>query len=69
MIDWASSIMKSVPDDGIDEDAFCVKFAGFLNQHKLPNSANKGRPTEVGLVNSKGKSIKFDYLGECLTLS
>ena len=69
MIDWASSIMKSVPDDGIDEDAFCVKFAGFLNQHKLPNANDKGRPTEIGLVNAHGKSIKFDYLGECLTLS
>ena len=69
MIDWASSIMKSVPDDGIDEDAFCVKFAGFLNQHKLPNANDKGRPTEIGLVNAEGKSIKFDYLGECLTLS
>ena len=69
MIDWAASIMKSVPDDGIDEDAFCVKFAGFLNQHKLPNANDKGRPTEIGLVNAEGKSIKFDYLGECLTLS
>ncbi len=69
MVDWASNIMKSVPSDGIDEDAFCVKFAGFLNQHKLPNAANKGRPTEIGLVNAQGKSIKFDYLGECLTLS
>ena len=69
MIDWAASIMKSVPDDGIDEDAFCVKFAGFLNQHKLPQASNKGRPTEIGLVNAEGKSIKFDYLGECLTLS
>ena len=69
MIDWASSIMKSVPDDGIDESAFCVKLAGFLNQHKLPNAANKGRPTEVGLVNAEGKSIEFNYLGECLTLS
>jgi len=69
MVDWASNIMKSVPADGIDEDAFCVKFAGFLNQHKLPQASNKGRPTEIGLVNAKGKSIKFDYLGECLTLS
>jgi len=69
MVDWASNIMKSVPADGIDEDAFCVKFAGFLNQHKLPNANDKGRPTEIGLVNAEGKSIKFDYLGECLTLS
>ena len=69
MIDWSSSIMKSVPDDGIDEDAFCVKVAGFLNQHKLPKPSDKGRPTEIGLVNAEGKSIKFDYLGECLTLS
>jgi len=69
MVDWASNIMKSVPSDGIDEDAFCVKFAGFLNQHKLPQASNKGRPTEIGLVNAEGKSIKFDYLGECLTLS
>jgi len=69
MIDWASSITKFTLEDGIDEDAFCVKFAGFLPQHVKPNASKGGSPTEVGLVNQKGESIVFDYLGNCLTLS
>lgn len=67
-VEWARGITDSALEDGINEDAFCVKFAGFLNQHVKPDNTKGGRPTEVGLVDKNGKSIQFDPQGECLTL-
>ena len=67
-VEWARGITDSALEDGINEDAFGVKFAGFLNQHVKPDNTKGGRPTEVGLVDRNGKSIKFDPQGECLTL-
>ena len=67
-VEWARGITDSALEDGINEDAFGVKFAGFLNQHVKPDNTKGGRPTEVGLVDQNGKSIKFDPQGECLTL-
>jgi len=67
-VEWARGITDSALEDGINEDAFGVKFAGFLNQHVKPDNTKGGRPTEVGLVDRNGESIKFDPQGECLTL-
>ena len=53
---------------GINQDAFPIKLAGFFPQHTSRNANDGGRPTEVGLVDVNGKTIKFDPNGECLTL-
>lgn len=62
---------KDILDDGgeLIEDSFQVKLAGFMPQYVKPNPKDKGLPTEVGLVDMYGKTIKFDPDGDCLTLS
>lgn len=62
---------KNILDDGgeLIEDSFQIKLAGFMPQYVKPNPKDKGRPTEVGLVDVYGVTIKFDPDGECLTLS
>lgn len=51
------------------EEDFPVKLAGFMAQYVKPNPKDQGRPTEYGLVDMYGKSIKLDPDGECLTLT
>jgi|TARA_B100000424_G_C22918550_1_gene488737 hypothetical protein len=55
--------------DGVDESLFPIKLAGFLPQHTSRNAKDGGRPTEVGLVDVYGKTIKFNPKGDCLTLT
>jgi len=54
--------------EDIDEDVFPIKLAGFLPQYVRPNDRNFGKPTESGLVDVFGNTIKFDPDGDCLTL-
>ena len=68
-IDFAFNITEAAQGDGINEDVFWCKFAGFLNQHVEPDATNGGRPTEVGLVDTDGNTINFDPEGECFTES
>lgn len=67
MVDWAADVTSSDLSDGIDEDKFCVKFAGFLPQHTRKQEDNKGRPTETTLVDLNGKKLSFDLNGVCYT--
>lgn len=53
----------------VDEDLFPVKLAGFFPQHTSRNAKDGGRPTERGLVDVQGKTIKFNPNGVCLTLT
>ena len=53
--------------DSVDEDLFPVKLAGFFPQHTSRNAKDGGRPTERGLVDIQGNTIKFDPKGDCLT--
>jgi hypothetical protein len=69
MLEFAFSIADGGEQSSIDEDAFCVKLAGFLPQYVKPNPQDKGRPTENNLVDVYGNSIRFDPDGDCLTLS
>ena len=66
-IDFSKSITQSTCPDGIDEDKFWCKMAGFLPQHIKPNNTKGGAPTEFGLVNCQGAHIKFDPDGVCLS--
>jgi len=69
-IQFARNIMNDGHDSGdFDESIFPVKLAGFLPQYVRPNDQNFGKPTEVGLVDVYGNTLKFDPDGDCLTLS
>ena len=57
------------PLDEINEDTFPVKLAGFLPQYVRPNEHNHGKPTEIGLVDVNGNTLRFDPDGHCLTLT
>ena len=67
-IDFAFGITEATQGDGVNEEVFWPKVAGFLNQHVQPDATKGGRPTEVGLVNAEGNSIVFDPEGDCLTI-
>ncbi len=49
----------------VNEDAFPVKFAGFLPQYVKPNPHDEGKATENTLVDVYGNSIPFDPDGDC----
>jgi len=67
LIQFASNISgESIGD--VDEDAFPVKFAGFLPQYVKPNPQDNGRETEHSLVDMFGNALRFDQDGDCLTL-
>ena len=66
-IDFSKAITQSTCPDGIDEDFFRCKVAGFMPQHIKPNNTRGGAPTEFGLVDLHGNHIKFDPDGECLS--
>ena len=53
----------------IDQKSFPIKLAGFFPQHTSRNVNDGGRPTESGLVDVYGKTIKFNPNGDCLTLT
>ena len=53
--------------DMLDQDVFPVKLAGFLPQYRKPDNTKGGRPTEVGLVDVYGNTLKFNPTGKCLT--
>lgn len=66
-VQFAKQILEE--DGELLEEKFQIKFAGFMAQYVKPNPKDKGRPTEIGLVDLYGQSIKFDPDGDCLTLS
>lgn len=66
-IDFSKAITQSECPDGIDEDYFWCKVAGFMPQHIKPNRTKGGSPTEIGLVDCEGNSIKFDPDAKCLS--
>lgn len=69
-IQFARNIMNEGHDSGeMDESIFPIKLAGFLPQYVRPNYQNYGKPTETGLVDVYGKSLKFDPDGDCLSLT
>lgn len=55
--------------EDMDETIFPIKLAGFLPQYVRPNDQNYGQPTESGLVDVYGNTLKFDPDGDCLTLT
>lgn len=69
LLQFAFNTVEEGEISSIDEESFPVKLAGFLPQYVKPNSNDKGRPTESGLVDMYGNTIKFDSDGDCLTLS
>jgi len=66
-IQFAKNVLAE--DGEYSEEDFPVKLAGFMGQYVKPNPMDQGRPTEYGLVDMYGKSIKLDPDGECLTLT
>lgn len=69
LLQFAFNTTEEGEVSSIDEETFPVKLAGFLAQYVKPNPQDKGRPTEEGLVDVYGNRIKFDFDGDCLTLS
>lgn len=53
----------------VDEENFPIKIAGFLAQYVKPNPQDKGRPTEVGLVDMYGNPTEFNGTQDCLSLT
>lgn len=68
-IEFAQNVVGDGSISEIDEYNFPVKLAGFMSQYIKPNPNDMGRPTEVGLVDVYGNTIKFDPEGDCLTLT
>lgn len=68
MIEFAAEL-SDVDVSTIDEENFPIKIAGFLAQYVKPSPKHQGRPTEEGLVDIYGNSIKFDGTQPCLTLT
>ncbi len=68
-IDEYDSLSVDELVSSVDERSFPIKLAGFFPQHTSRNVNDGGRPTECGLVDVYGKTIKFNPDGECLTLS
>jgi hypothetical protein len=68
MIDFAAELCD-VDASTIDEENFPIKIAGFLAQYVMPSAKHQGRPSEEGLVDVYGNSIKFDGTQPCLTLT
>jgi len=66
-VEFAKNILGE--DGEYSEEDFPVKLAGFMAQYVKPNPKDQGRPTEYGMVDMYGNSIKLDPDGECLTLS
>ena len=64
-VNFAKEILDE--DGDFSEDRFHVKLAGFMAQYVKPNPKDQGRPTEYGLVDMYGNSVKFDPDGDCLT--
>jgi len=67
MLEFAQNILDDTNAD-IDEDNFPVKVGGFLPQYVKPNPEDQGAPTEYGVVNVNGETVKFSPDMNCLTM-
>ena len=66
-VSFANDIVSEEDSESnlVNEDAFPVKFAGFLPQYVKPNPNDQGKATENTIVDVYGNSIPFDPDGDC----
>ena len=69
----ALDIIKDDKDNELFGDKFRIRLAGFMPQHSEVDPKAGGAPTERGIVDMYGKTIKFNPVGEnmndCLALT
>ena len=66
-------MIKDDKDNELFGDKFRIRLAGFMPQHSEVDPKAGGAPTERGIVDMYGKTIKFNPIGEnmndCLALT
>lgn len=71
ILQFSGNILEDCDVSDYSENNFPIKFGGFLCQYVKPNPKDGGRPTEIGLVDVHGNSLKtgkdFDPKADCLT--